>query len=59
MFLFPKSIVYFFKNSYFTSLQNLVPSLQRIKIQLPITHWDVGRHVGFYCAEGWERGSDF
>ena len=39
MFLFPKSIVYFFKNGYFTnlgnyaSLQNLVPSLQRIKIQ--------------------------
>ena len=26
MFLFPKSIVYFFKNGYFTSLQNLVGS---------------------------------
>ena len=33
MILFPKSIVYFFKNGYFTCLQNLVPSLQRIKIQ--------------------------
>ncbi len=31
MFLSPKNIVYFFKNGYFTSLQNLVPASNALK----------------------------